>query len=194
MVRPRPLNPTLSVECQIISGGRPGCWLSPIRRVGSARPPPPSTWPRRLALNRQSVLLVDIDPQGNLTSGVGLRGQRAEAGTIYEALMTDASPESFVLATQVANLSLMPGRSKSHRRGNRAGQYARPRAAPPPRARPASPAVRPDLYRLSAVTWPAHAERAGRRRCRGDSAALRVLRARRAWPISSARCVVCVGR
>jgi chromosome partitioning protein len=61
-----------------------------------------------LALNGQSVLLVDIDPQGNLTSGVGLRGQRAEGGTIYEALMTDAAPESFVLATQVANLSLIP--------------------------------------------------------------------------------------
>ena len=61
-----------------------------------------------LALNGQSVLLVDIDPQGNLTSGVGLRGQRAEVGTIYEALMTDAAPEPFVLATQVANLSLIP--------------------------------------------------------------------------------------
>ena len=61
-----------------------------------------------LALANQSVLLVDIDPQGNLTSGIGLRGQHTEAGTIYEALMTDAPPDSFVLATQIANLSLIP--------------------------------------------------------------------------------------
>ena len=61
-----------------------------------------------LALAGHKVLLVDIDPQGNLTSGVGLKGQRAEAGTTYEALMTDAVPEGFVLGTQVQNLSLIP--------------------------------------------------------------------------------------
>lgn len=61
-----------------------------------------------LALTGQRVLLVDIDPQGNLTSGVGLRGHRAPSGTIYEALVTDASPEGFVLETQVKNLSVIP--------------------------------------------------------------------------------------
>ena len=61
-----------------------------------------------LALDGQRVLLVDADPQGNLTSGLGLKGQRTDAGTIYEALMTDAAPESFVLATQIQNLSLIP--------------------------------------------------------------------------------------
>ena len=34
-----------------------------------------------LALAGRRVLLVDIDPQGNLTSGVGLKGGRAAAGT-----------------------------------------------------------------------------------------------------------------
>ena len=61
-----------------------------------------------LALDGQRVLVVDIDPQGNLTSGLGLKGQRADVGTIYEALMTDAPPEAFLLATQVQNLSLIP--------------------------------------------------------------------------------------
>jgi chromosome partitioning protein len=61
-----------------------------------------------LAVAGCKVLLVDIDPQANLTSGVGLKGQRAQAGTTYEALMTDAAPEGFVLATQVENLSLLP--------------------------------------------------------------------------------------
>jgi chromosome partitioning protein len=61
-----------------------------------------------LAMSGRRVLLVDVDPQGNLTSGVGRKGERAEGGTVYEALLTDAAPESFVLATQVENLFLMP--------------------------------------------------------------------------------------
>ena len=32
-----------------------------------------------LAMADQRVLVVDMDPQGNLTSGVGLKGQTAEA-------------------------------------------------------------------------------------------------------------------
>ena len=61
-----------------------------------------------IALSGRRVLLVDVDPQGNLTSGVGLKGQRADGGTIYEALMTDAPPDAFLLATQVDHLFLMP--------------------------------------------------------------------------------------
>jgi len=62
-----------------------------------------------LAVAGTRVLLVDVDPQGNLTSGVGSKAQRSEAGTVYEALLTDAAPPSaYVLSTRVANLSLLP--------------------------------------------------------------------------------------
>ena len=61
-----------------------------------------------IAVSGRRVLLVDVDPQGNLTSGVGLKGERTEAGTVYEALLTDGSPEAFVLPTKVENLWLMP--------------------------------------------------------------------------------------
>ena len=61
-----------------------------------------------LALAGQRVLLVDVDPQANLTSGVGLKGQRAEGGTTYEALLDEGAPESFVMPTQVEHLSLIP--------------------------------------------------------------------------------------
>jgi chromosome partitioning protein len=54
------------------------------------------------------VLLVDVDPQGNLTSGIGLKGRHAPAGTIYEALMTDADPAAFLLKSQIENLSIIP--------------------------------------------------------------------------------------
>ena len=61
-----------------------------------------------LALEGRPVLLVDVDPQGNLTSGVGLKGQRAEGGTTYEALLGDHAGDVYILPTRVANLSLMP--------------------------------------------------------------------------------------
>ena len=61
-----------------------------------------------LALDGHRVLAVDVDPQGNLTSGLGLRGQRAEGGTVYEALLTDAPSDACLLATRVDNLVLIP--------------------------------------------------------------------------------------
>ena len=64
-----------------------------------------------LALADQRVLLVDVDPQGNLTSGVGQKGQAAPAGTIYDALTTaepttDARP--FIIPTAVDGMTLIP--------------------------------------------------------------------------------------
>src|SRR5262245_23220672 len=61
-----------------------------------------------LALSGRKVLLVDVDPQGNLTSGLGSKAQRADSGTVYEALLTGGVPESFLLPTRVSHLFLMP--------------------------------------------------------------------------------------
>jgi chromosome partitioning protein len=61
-----------------------------------------------LAMDGHQVLLVDVDPQSNLTSGVGQKNQRATGGTVYDALLTDGDPASFVLPTAVDNLFLMP--------------------------------------------------------------------------------------
>jgi len=64
-----------------------------------------------LALADQRVLVVDVDPQGNLTSGVGQKGKVAAAGTIYDALtsaepIADAHP--YVVTTGISGLSLIP--------------------------------------------------------------------------------------
>lgn len=64
-----------------------------------------------LALAGRRALLVDVDPQGNLTSGLGQRNHAGPAGTIYEALTTsdptrDARP--FVIPAGVDGLSLIP--------------------------------------------------------------------------------------
>src|SRR5689334_7267702 len=62
-----------------------------------------------LAMAKQRVLLVDMDPQANLTSGVGLKGQAAPAGTVYHALTGEVeNPDSFVLRTAIPQLSLIP--------------------------------------------------------------------------------------
>jgi chromosome partitioning protein len=61
-----------------------------------------------LALAGYRTLLVDVDPQANLTSGVGMKGQAAAEGTVYEALLTDAPPQRFVVPTSVENLFLIP--------------------------------------------------------------------------------------
>src|SRR5438874_466565 len=64
-----------------------------------------------LALADKRVLLVDVDPQGNLTSGLGKKGESADRGTVYDALtgpepVTDAAP--FVIPTRLDRLSLIP--------------------------------------------------------------------------------------
>lgn len=64
-----------------------------------------------LALADQRVLLVDVDPQSNLTSGVGQRGRAALAGTIYQALTTPAPAldcRKFVVSTNVDRMQLVP--------------------------------------------------------------------------------------
>ncbi len=64
-----------------------------------------------LAVSARRVLLVDMDPQGNLTSGTGQKGVTSEHLTIYAALTpdqptTDATP--FILSTAVDGLALIP--------------------------------------------------------------------------------------
>ena len=53
------------------------------------------------------TLLVDIDPQGNATSGVG--ADKKQAGpTVYELLIGTAEPEQAIRRTSFARLDLLP--------------------------------------------------------------------------------------
>ena len=63
-----------------------------------------------LALAEQRVLLVDMDPQSNMTSGVGLRGHHGPGGTIYEALTSadPVDPDTVILPTSVDHLFVLP--------------------------------------------------------------------------------------
>src|ERR687898_961434 len=66
-----------------------------------------------LAAEGRKVLLVDVDPQANMTSGVGLRGKTGPGGNIYNILTASdgaalKNPDDFVLSTTVANLFMLP--------------------------------------------------------------------------------------
>ena len=63
-----------------------------------------------LAMAEQRVLLVDVDPQGNLTSGIGQKGKAGAGGSIYDALTTPEptlDPAPFVMQTPIDRLFLM---------------------------------------------------------------------------------------
>ena len=53
------------------------------------------------------VLLLDMDPQGNATSGLGVDRSLVERAA-YDLLMGDARVEELVVQTDIANLSLIP--------------------------------------------------------------------------------------
>src|SRR4030095_526191 len=61
-----------------------------------------------IALAGHRVLAVDVDPQGNLTRGLGWKERVPEDASVYEALLSDRDPASFVLPTGVESLSIIP--------------------------------------------------------------------------------------
>ena len=56
---------------------------------------------------RKKVLLIDIDPQGNATSGVGINKRAVEASS-YDLLIGTAKAEDVILKTSFKNLSVIP--------------------------------------------------------------------------------------
>jgi chromosome partitioning protein len=62
-----------------------------------------------LAVAEQRTLLIDGDPQGNATSGIGLGRDQLMAGTVYEALLGEVSLESVIhRGVQFAHLDVAP--------------------------------------------------------------------------------------
>ena len=143
-----------------------------------------------LTAMKRRVLLVDLDPQGNATTGAGI-DKRALAATVYHVLLGeraiadvrvvsptggfDVVPANRELAGAEVELVELPEREtrlKSRPRGSAAadarGDFASRAGL---RFRPA---------RLPAVIVAPYAERALRGRRGADTDAVRVLRARRA--------------
>jgi chromosome partitioning protein len=59
-----------------------------------------------LAAIGHKVLLLDLDPQANATSGVGL--EKREGGSVYQAMLGEGQLEDKILTTAFPNLSIIP--------------------------------------------------------------------------------------
>jgi chromosome partitioning protein len=64
-----------------------------------------------LAAGEQRTLVVDIDPQGNAGSGLGIDGDD-HPRTIYEVLLGETGAEDAIVSTEVPNLDLLPSSSR----------------------------------------------------------------------------------
>ncbi len=60
-----------------------------------------------LALDGKSTLLIDVDPQGNSTTGLGIE-RTAVAGSLYEVIAGTRSIEDVVCQTQLHDLLIVP--------------------------------------------------------------------------------------
>ena len=60
-----------------------------------------------LAKAGKKVLLCDIDPQGNATSGVGVEKEELEH-TVYDVIVDEAPAEAVIVSTDYKNLYLLP--------------------------------------------------------------------------------------
>lgn len=60
-----------------------------------------------LAAAEKQTLLVDMDPQGNAGSGVGVDKAGLEE-SVYDAIINDADPSELIVGTDLAHLDLLP--------------------------------------------------------------------------------------
>ena len=60
-----------------------------------------------IALSGKKVLLVDVDPQANASSGLGITLSEGELG-LYDLLMGDATLNQVTYATEIETLKLVP--------------------------------------------------------------------------------------
>ena len=60
-----------------------------------------------LAVMGQKILIIDLDPQGNATSGVGIEKKKG-LKTIYDLIDNECSVEEAIVKTQIENLDLIP--------------------------------------------------------------------------------------
>ena len=60
-----------------------------------------------LGLQKQKVLMVDIDPQGNCTSGFGIEKQNLEVSS-YDILIDQEPAKNAIIKTKFKNVDLLP--------------------------------------------------------------------------------------
>lgn len=62
-----------------------------------------------LAAKKQQVLLIDLDPQANATSALGMAEEETLGKSMYEPLIGAAAAADHIVATRFENLWIIPG-------------------------------------------------------------------------------------
>jgi len=65
-----------------------------------------------LALNQKRILLVDLDPQGNASSGLGCSNAKHSGRGVYEILTSGLATEQVMIETGIEGLWLIPSSQK----------------------------------------------------------------------------------
>ena len=60
-----------------------------------------------LAVSERRTLLIDCDPQGNATSGVGI-DQSAIATTLYHGMLGQVAPRNLIIDSEISSLKVIP--------------------------------------------------------------------------------------
>ena len=61
-----------------------------------------------LALKGKKVLILDIDPQGNTTSGIGISKKTLQGSTYDILIESDVDPRDFIINTRVKGMDIIP--------------------------------------------------------------------------------------
>lgn len=61
-----------------------------------------------LAVLEKKILLVDLDPQANATSGVGLKSEQQIEYNIYDCLLNGVTAKEAIQSTETPNLDILP--------------------------------------------------------------------------------------
>ena len=158
----------------------------PTRRAASARPPPRSTSAPAWPTSGYRTLVVDLDPQGNATTGLGINTRDLET-SMYDVIMHDVPLEDCIEPHLGPQPLRGTGQPRPRRCRDRAGPRVQSGAAAQARHRRGARRLRLRPHRLPAVARTAHRQRprGGHRGARSDP--VRVLRARRARPAAAQR-------
>lgn len=62
-----------------------------------------------LSVANKKILLIDIDPQGNATSGLGIDRENIR-GTIYDLLILEKAASDLIHKTELSNLDIIPAK------------------------------------------------------------------------------------
>jgi len=60
-----------------------------------------------LAISGKKILLIDLDPQGNATSGLGI-DKHSIKSSVYDLVIDEIEPNPVIIDTNISNLKLIP--------------------------------------------------------------------------------------